>query len=171
LHELYASSFAITAHRVTQAIVDGLWIQQRIDKRLAVAHRQFELLVFLNRPPCSILDTGQYKVGDRPSLERGGMFDERLLLCRYPRLKTLRAGAATGRFRGYVCHGNSPASNVRPMPGHFKSGVRARLFAGAGSATVLSVVKAAPTGLSSPLPVHFLELTGQEKTVSAMRSI
>src|ERR1035437_4326912 len=92
-HRLYAGGFAIAAHRVAQTVVDGLRIQQRIDKRMAVAHRQFELLEFLNRPPCGILDAGQYKICDRSSLKGCGMFDEHLLLRRHPRLKTLPAGA------------------------------------------------------------------------------
>ena len=120
-HRLYAGGFAIAAHRVAQAVIDGLRIQQRVNKRLAVAHRQFDLLVFLNRPPCSILDAGRHEICDRPSLEGGGMFDKRLLLRRHSRLKALRAGATAGRFRGYVCHGDTPTANVRPMPGHFKS--------------------------------------------------
>src|SRR6185312_16820404 len=99
LHKLYASGFAITAHRVTQAIVDGLWIQQGINKRLAVAHRQFELLVFLNRPPCSVLDAGQYEVCDGPSLQGRRTFDKHLLLRRHRRLKTLCAGPTVGWFR------------------------------------------------------------------------
>jgi hypothetical protein len=41
-YRLYAGGFAIAAHRVTQTVVDGLRIEQRIDKRLAVANRQFD---------------------------------------------------------------------------------------------------------------------------------
>jgi hypothetical protein len=55
-HQLYAGGSAIAAHRVAQTVIHGLWVQQRIDKRLAVTHRQFELLVFLNRPPRGVLD-------------------------------------------------------------------------------------------------------------------
>ena len=48
------------------------------------------------------------------------MFDERLLLRRYPRLKPLRASAAAGRFQNRLCHVISPQGNVRPKPGRFK---------------------------------------------------
>ena len=92
-HRLYARGFAIAAHRVAQTAVKGLRIQQRIDKRLAVAKRQFELLMLLDRPPCGILDTSQHEVRDCPPLEGRRMFDKRLLLRRHSRLKALRAGA------------------------------------------------------------------------------
>jgi hypothetical protein len=93
-HRLYAGSLAI-AHRVAQAVVDGLRIQQRIDKRLAVANRQFELLVFLDRSPCSILDTSQHEVRNCPSLEGRRMFDKHLLLGRHACLEALRTRATT----------------------------------------------------------------------------
>ena len=54
-HWLQARGFAITAHRVTQTVVDRLRGQQGFDKRLTVAHRQYELLMLLNGPPRGIL--------------------------------------------------------------------------------------------------------------------
>src|ERR1700688_1786280 len=48
---LCAGDFAVAAHRVAQAIVDGLRVQQRIDECLTVADRELELLMLLDRPP------------------------------------------------------------------------------------------------------------------------
>ena len=82
-----------------RAIVDGLRIQQGIDKRLAVSDRKFELLMLLDRPPRSVLDARQHEISDRPPLQSRGPFDKGLLLRRYSGLEALRAGTAARGFQ------------------------------------------------------------------------
>ncbi|WP_423867870.1 type II toxin-antitoxin system YhaV family toxin [Bradyrhizobium sp.] len=76
--------------------------------------------MLLDRPSCGILEAGQHEICDRPPLQGCGMFDERLLLRRYPGLKALCASAAARGFQNRLCHvisllagmyGQSPASS------------------------------------------------------------
>src|SRR3984957_18693791 len=116
MHRSEADGFAIAAYRVAQAIVERLRIQEGFDERLAVTNRKLELPVLRDGASCGVLDAGQHEVRDRPPLQGRGMFDERLLIRRHPRLEAVRANAAARGLRDRLCHVISPPGNVRPIP-------------------------------------------------------
>src|ERR1700737_982039 len=81
-HLLCAGRFAITAHRLAQAVIDGLGIEERLDEHLAVPNGQFELLVRLDRSPRRVLNARQHKIRNRSTLQGGSALNKRLLFRR-----------------------------------------------------------------------------------------
>ena len=89
-HALNASSFAIAAHRIPEEIIDLLRVQQRIDEGFAVANRERELAMFLDRASGRILHAHQHEIGHGPPLQGSRSLDQALLLRCNPGLQALR---------------------------------------------------------------------------------
>src|SRR5580765_6880408 len=94
-HELDAGGLAIAADRFAKAVVDRFGIQERIDKRVAIANRQLKLLMLLDRAPRRVLHAGQDEVRQGTALQGGSPLDQDLLLSRDPGLEALSLDPAT----------------------------------------------------------------------------
>src|SRR5690606_13075148 len=118
-----ACSLAIAANGVAQPLVDRPWFNQSLNERLAVAHRKLQMLIFLDSAPRRILNACQNEIRHGPSLQRGGMFDQTLLVSGHARLKAFRSDTSG---RGPLCcfsHFRSPIylRFVRPLAGKIKT--------------------------------------------------